>query len=574
MRRIIPALAAAVLLCSCSHQRQSASRPALGGKQYGGTFHINMVRGNPNGLDPVIINSKLADDIASQIYDQLIALDSNLNITPELATRWELSPDGRTYTFHLRTDVLFQDNACFPGGKGRRFVSSDVMYSLERGCDPGTRSVAYWVFQDKVEGANDYFNARADSTKQENIPRVTGFAAPDDSTFQITLIKPYAPFMYYLVESVGDVVPHEAIEYYKKDFFQHPVGTGAFVFDHWTPDVEIVLTRNPHYWQHDALGNSLPLLDGVQVQFIKDDKIQFNEFNQGALDECYPLPTENFPQIVDASTKTPMPDYQKYALQHTPALCTWFLNFQTAKPPFDNATVRQAFSYAIDREKIVRYVLKGQPYAAGTHGIVPPAFKKYPIDSVAGYTYDAVKAQALLTAAGYPGGKGFPDVTFNVYPDPRLLQIAEAVQNMLSSTLNVNIHLQVVQFAQLMDEAEAGSLSFWGTRWYGDYPDPENFMNLFYGALVPSTSNVPSYPNDTRFKDAAFDAIFARALATTDETERNALYAAADREAMRNAPSIILFYEEHYRLVQPYVRDYPLDAMERIDLKWTWLGAH
>ncbi|HZV12510.1 MAG TPA: ABC transporter substrate-binding protein [Candidatus Kapabacteria bacterium] len=573
MKRLLAVFAVTLLFASCSKQNSHQYRPAQGGKQYGGTYHINMIRGNPNGLDPVIINSKLADDIASQIYDQLISLDSNLNVEPELATRWELSPDGRTYTFYLRTDVFFQDNECFPSSEGRKFVASDVAYSLERACDPATHTVAYWVFEDKVEGANAYFESRTDTTKTK-VPHVSGFVIVDDSTFQIKLIKPYAPFIYYLVESCGDIVPHEAVEHYGKDFFQHPVGTGAFTFVKWTPDVEIVLVRNPHYWLHDAAGNQLPLLDGVQIQFIQDDKIQFNEFTRGTFDECYPLPTENFPLIVNANTKTLTKDYDKFVLQHTPALSTWFLNFLTTKPPFDNPKVRQAFSYAIDREKIVRYVLKGQPYAAGTHGIVPPAFKKYAIDSVYGYTFDADKARKIFADAGYPDGKNFPQVTFNVYPDPRLMQIAEAVQNMLSTTLNIKIELQIIQFSQLMDNAEAGKLGFWGTRWYGDYPDPENFLNLFYGALVPKADNIPSYPNDTRFNDPVFNDIYSRALATTDEAKRNSLYIQAESEAMKNAPSIILFYEEHYRLLQPYVHSYPLDAMERIDLKWVWLGDH
>src|SRR5258706_10394894 len=124
-----PLLRAAALCCflaalvsGCGKKGTRELRPAAGGKHFGGTYHINMIRGNPNGLDPVIINSKLADDIASQVYDQLIALDSTSQLVPELATRWELSPDGKVYTFHLRTEVTFHDDPCFAGGTGRPFV--------------------------------------------------------------------------------------------------------------------------------------------------------------------------------------------------------------------------------------------------------------------------------------------------------------------------------------------------------------------------------------------------------------------------------------------------------------------
>lgn len=569
---LVALCSSAFIVWGCGPKSAHDLHSAAAGKKYGGTYNINMIRGNPNGLDPVIINSKLADDIAAQIFDQLISLDSSLGLVPELATRWELSPDGTTYTFHLRNDVSFQDDPCFADGKGRKFTARDVVYSFERACDPRTRTVAYWVFQDKVEGANAFFETRADSIKGNEVEHVSGVRAPDDTTFQIVLTRPYAPFIYYLVESCCDIVPHEAVEKYGKDFFQHPVGTGAFAFDHWRPDDEMLLKRNPHYWQKDAAGNQLPLLDGILFKFIKDDKTQFNEFTQGTFDECTPLPTEFFERIVDTATKKTTAEYSKFKLQATPALCTWFVNFLTTKAPFDNVNVRRAFSCAVDRDKIVRFVLKGQPFAPGTHGIVPPAFPKYPIDSVHGYHYDPEQARKYLSDAGYPDGKNFPEIKLHVYPDPRLLQVAEAVQNMLSSTLHITINLQVMQFAQLMDNAEAGSLNIWGTRWYGDYPDPENFLNLWYGALVPVTDAVPSYPNDTRYNGAVFNAEFGRALRLANDGERNNAYVTAENAAMADAPSIILFYEEHYRLLQPTVRDTPLDPMARVDLKWTWFS--
>lgn len=572
MKHIGFLVCATLLLVGCGKDKTRDLRSAAGGKHFGGTYHINMIRGNPNGLDPVIINSKLADDIAQQVYDQLISLDSTLAIIPELATRWELSPDGTVYTFHLRHDVTFHDDACFPGGTGRAFTAHDVVYSFERACDPKTRTVAYWVFQDKVAGANAYFESRADSIPGNDVAHVSGLQALDDTTFRITLLHPYAPFIYFLVESCCDVVPHEAVEHYGKDFFQHPVGTGAFTFDHWRPDDEMRLVRNPHYWQHDAQGNQLPLLDEIIFKFIKDDKTQFSEFTRGTFEECFPLPTEFFDKIVDTATRKPLPEYSTFTLQGTPALCTWFVNFLTTKPPFDNAHVRRAFSFAVDRDKIVRFVLKGQPYGPGTHGIVPPAFGRYPIESVKGFAFDPERARDEMSQAGYPDGKGFPEVVMHVYPDPRLLQVAEAVQNMLSTTLHITVKLQVLQFAQLMESAEAGTLNLWGTRWYGDYPDPENFLNLWYGSLVPPTDAVPSYPNDTRYNGATFNAAFGRALATADEQRRNAAYAEAEQAALNDAPCIILFYEEHYRLLQPYVRDTWLDAMARVDLKWTWFS--
>lgn len=559
-----------VALAACSDRaEQDSSQQRAGGKQAGGIYHLNMVRGDPNALDPVLINSKLADDIALQIYDRLLSLDSNLNLVPELATQWEVSDDGLTYTFRLRTDVSFHDDPCFPGGKGRRMTAQDVRYSLERCCDPATRSVQFWAFRDKVAGATEYYDAKLEKKEKADL-HVSGLQAPDDSTFRIQLIRPYAPFIYYLVNSLGCVVPREAVEKYGRDYFQHPVGTGPFVFVEWKHDQNITLRRNPAYWQHDEAGNQLPLLDGVEITFIKDDKIQLTEFTKGTLDECFGIPTEFFPYVVDANTRALMPEYRQYVLQAQPAMLSWFFDFLCTKPPFDNADVRRAFSCAIDRDKIVKYVLRNAPYAPAVHGITPPVIPGYDITQIPGYTVDETKAREYMAKAGYPGGNGFPPVTMTVYPEPRLLQVAEAVKDMLEKTLNISVNMRIIQFAQLLELAEAGKLEFWGTRWYGDYPDPENYLNLFNGALVPEDNAQPSYPNSTRYSNPEFTALLNRAVETRDSSERTELYRRAETLAMQDAPALMLFYEMHYRLLQPRVRGNPLDPMNRVVLKRVW----
>ena len=128
MHHIILMCIIAFGIMGCQKKEQVQLTSAKGGKNYGGVFRINMIRGNPNGLDPVIINSKLADDIALQVYDRLISFDSSLGVIPEAAKSWEISGDGKEYLFHLRSDMRFHDNACFPNGKGRRMTAKDVEY--------------------------------------------------------------------------------------------------------------------------------------------------------------------------------------------------------------------------------------------------------------------------------------------------------------------------------------------------------------------------------------------------------------------------------------------------------------
>ena len=558
-------------LASCTKEQETQLISAKGGKNYGGVFRINMIRGNPNGLDPVIINSKLADDIALQVYDRLISFDSSLGVIPEAAKSWEISADGKEYVFHLRSDMIFHDNACFPNGKGRKMTAKDVEYSLTRACDPKARTVHYWAFKDKVVGANAFYDARVAGKDVKNIE---GIQAIDDSTLKITLTRAYSPFLLLLANSLGCIIPKEAVEKYGRDFFQNPVGTGPFMFVEWRPDISMTFRKNPNYWQKDEVGNKLPYLDSLVFTFIKDDKLQLKEFTDGNLDECFTLPTEFFEDIVDTKNKKAKAPYDQFQLQSTPALLTWFIDYLCIKAPFDNPDVRRAFSYAIDRKNIVKYVLKDAPYGPALHGITPPVFKNYDIKNIPGFDLNIQKARELLAKAGYPNGKNFPKVTFHIYPEPRLVQVAEAVRSMIKSNLGIELQIQTIQFSEFLQLAEEGKLAMWGTRWYGDYPDPENYINLLDGALVPKTLSEPSYPNSTRYTNTQATALFAQAMAETDESKRMELYKQAESMAIADAPATMLFYEMHYRLLQPWVRGYPLDGLARVNLRTVWYNKN
>lgn len=530
-------------------------------------MHINMIRGNPNALDPVLISSKLSDDIALQIYDRLLTLDTLLVLQPELARSWEVSEDGRTYTFHLRTDVFFHDNPCFEGGVGRKVTAEDVRYSFERNCDPQQKTVQFWAFKDKVLGASEYFESRL--SNDGTVTSVEGLQAPNDSTFVITLTAPYAPFIYYVVNSLGCVVPKEAVAKYGDDFFANPVGSGPFVFKEWLPDRYISLEKNSKYWQKDGQGRQLPLLDKVRISFITDDKVQLQQFESGELDECYGLPMETFDNIV-ADGSALQPQYDKYILQQSPAMLTWFVNFLTTEAPFDDARIRQAFSLAIDRERIVTFALKNSPLSAAYHGVTPPVMPGYNVGEIEGLMYRPELARSLLAEAGFPGGAGFPPVVFSVYEEPRLVLVAEIMQAMLQEELGIQVEIRKLQFARLLDEAKMGRLQMWGTRWYGDYPEAENYLNLYNGLLVPSNEQQPSYPNGTRYSNDTVNSLLLDAVRENELSERNRLYVQAEQIIVRDAPSVFLTYEKHYRLLQPWIGGYPLDPMNRVILKYAY----
>lgn len=570
-------------------------RPAQGGKHLGGTFRLNMLRGSPNGLDPVRISSKLADDIALNIFDRLITFDSTLGVVGELAKSWDISADGRLYTFHLRTDVRFHDNVSFPNGHGRLLTAADVAYSFGRACDPRTNTVSFWAFQDRVVGAVRYFDAckaggAASGTKSGSSgtannsssgtanknPWPDGIQVVDDSTLTIRLEAPFAPFLLTLANGFGCVVPHEAVEHYGADFNRHPVGSGPFRFDHWEEDRSMTLLRNPEYWQKDGHGNRLPLLDSIHISFIKDDNVQFLSFRQGDLDECFTIPTEIFPSVINRSltdgSVRMQEQFTQYQLQATPAWCTWFVDFLCTQQPFNNEHVRRAFALSIDRHRLVRYVLANAPSAPAQRGITPPVLPAYNTNGIDGIDYNPSRAREELRQAGHANGKGLEGLVLTIYPEPRLKQCAEALQRMWKENLNVDVSIEIIQFAQFLSMAEEGKFKMWGTRWYGDYPDAETFLTLFNGDLLPRDPNAASYPNSSRINDSLATSLIRNGVNEPNQELRHKYYAQAESRLAYLAPSALLFYEMHYRLLQPYVRGYPLDPMARIVLKHMWFA--
>lgn len=577
MKKLICFLLLAVILVSCGKKNgngdTSRFRPANGGKFYGGTFRDNEVS-EMRSLDPVGINDATSTHIGENVYDNLIEFDADLHIQPSLAERWEVSPDGLTYTFYLRKGVFFQDNPCFAGGKGREFTAEDVRYSFSRICDARARSLGFDYFRGKVVGADEYYKATQDAIGKPNtagLDGVKGFVAVGKYTFQVKLTRPFSPLEKYPALSVCMIHPREAVEYYKEDFFKNPVGTGPFKFVSWKPEQELIMVRNPNYWRKDEQGNQLPYLDTIKFTFIKDEKTQLLEFKQGNLDEAYRIPGEFFPEIVDEN-KNPKGEYAKFKLLHLPALSTQYYGMLATSEVFKDKRVRQAFSYAVDRERIVKFVLKNQAAGAGVNGLVPPPMPDYHSEKIQGYSFNPEKAKQLLAEAGFPNGKGFPSVALQLNQGGgRNVQVAEAIQQMLMDNLGIKVEMKQVEFARHLDEVDAGRSAFFRLGWVADYPDPENFLNLFYGKLVPELTE-KSPINQVRYNNPAFDVLFEQALATQDAAKRLELFHKAEQLAMDDAPMLLIYYDEDFRFIQPFVEDYRNNSMDRRPYKFIWLN--
>ncbi|MEO5501191.1 MAG: ABC transporter substrate-binding protein, partial [Ginsengibacter sp.] len=216
-------------------------------------------------LDPAFAKNQSIMWAIHQIYNTLVQTDDQLNIVPSLATSWDVSPDNLVFTFHLRSDVYFQDNSCFTNGKGRKMTASDVVYSFSRIMDPATASSGAWIF-----------NGRVDSIKP--------FTALNDSTFQLKLQRPFHPILGVVSMQYCSIVPHEAVEKYGKDFRRSPCGTGPFQFVAWEEGQALILKKNTHYFETDSTGSRLPYLNGIKISFLDNKATEFLEFQQKRLD--------------------------------------------------------------------------------------------------------------------------------------------------------------------------------------------------------------------------------------------------------------------------------------------------
>jgi len=562
------------LFSSCNNNSQTSTaekRVAKGGVKYGGVFRYNEVE-YLKTLYPQAVTEVTGHRIVTQIYEGLVSFNQkDLTIEPLLAKTWDVDSTATVYTFHLRSGVVFHDDACFPEGKGRVMTAHDFAYCFNLLCTPDAKNQGYSFYREIIKGADALYTARQKRKNEENELKSLGINALDDSTLQITLTKPYADFLNRLALPFAAVFPKEAIEKYKGDILYHTVGTGPFVLKALKADEAVVMARNEKYWGQDEFGNQLPYLDGIKVSFIKEDKTEMLELAKGNLEMKYRLPFSMIDQILDEQ-KNLKADYKKFQLQIVPEFSIQYYGFLIPDKIFQNKNVRLAFNYALDRVKIADYTAKGEGLPA-MYGFAPLGMPGYDNAQVKGYTFDVKKAKEYLAKAGYPNGKGFPKITLEINSGGgRNQDVAEAIKNMLTDNLNIDIELTQVLWAQHINNIETGKTYFWRFGWVADYPDPNNFFSQFYGKNIPATMEESSYSNPTRYKNAMYDALYEKSLVTTNAAERNKIYAQLDQMIVDDSPVLLIYYAMNRRLLQPYVKNFPNNGMEYRNLREVWLS--
>ncbi|MFI5365968.1 MAG: ABC transporter substrate-binding protein [Candidatus Binatia bacterium] len=479
-------------------------------------------------LDPARGYDTASWHFEEMLFNTLVDYDDDSNIVPQLATDWEVSPDHRTYTFHLRHDVQFTN--------GRPLVAADVRYGIGRVLNPHTRSQGAEFFRGII-GADACDATRCD---------VSGIETPDPYTVRFVLHDFDPLFLHKLTMPFAAAVPAEEVARWGEDFARHPVGSGPFMLQEWVTGQRLLVVRNPHYFEPNV-----PRLAGVLRLVGVNDELAWLKYDSDQLDVAN-IPPAEFPRVIHE------PRYQPL-LHHVTTMRTQYVGMNCRMLPFTDRRVRQALNYAVNKRKLLRLVNDRGVIAKG---ILPPNMPGYNAD-VPGYPYDPTRARQLLAQAGYPHGFA---TTLWVRADETTLRLAESVQQDLAD-VNVAMQIKAIAWGPFLEAVRAPDLvPLFLLGWEADFPDPSNFLEVLLHSKNIGTNNNANYSNPQ------VDALLDAAAYTVDPAARIALLQKVELLAIDDAPWIFLYHPATYDIVSPRVRDFRLHPLRPARLTRVWLA--
>jgi peptide/nickel transport system substrate-binding protein/oligopeptide transport system substrate-binding protein len=469
----------------------------------------------PKSMDPTMANDITTGVISGLMYDNLVQFGIGNDLQPGLAQSWEISSDGRVYTFNLRDDVYFWD--------GKQLTARDVVYSFHRTLNPETRSSMTWLL-DPILGASEFMQGKADS--------ISGIRMINPSKIELILSKPFAPFIGFLAVPPTAIVPYKEGDPVQPELKTTPMGTGAWIFAEWQSDRKLSFKKNPNYFNGPAK------LDGILLNNMPETLTQAVEFEAGNLDSMV-VPNSEFKYWTRSTA------WQPY-IQKMDELGIYYLAMNVERTPFTDKRVRQAVTYAIDREKIIHRILHNSATLA--HGPIPPGLAGYDSTRVP-LPYDPEKAKQLLVEAGYP-----EQCEFDLWVDPgaAISQTIEAIQHYLNEAgFKVNI---VRNDWNMMRDAmrKGGTDAYWG-NWWADYADAENFLAPLFHSKNSARRN--------RYNNSTVDENIESLQQSLDPEERKLLAMNIDSTLIEEAPYAFFWYPTSYTVFQPNLKNFIVHQM-------------
>ena len=538
------------------------------------------------GMDPIFASDRYSSNEIARVYEGLLEyhyLKRPYTLVPSLAAELPtVSKDGLTYTFKILPGVFFHDDPAFENGKGRELVAADFVYSIKRLADPKLQSTGWWVLDGKVKGLNEWRDNNSGKDVVDYSQEVEGLKAIDKYTLQFQLSKEFPQFLYSLAMPFTFVVAKEVVDHYGKEFLNHPVGTGAFILKKFDQSNKITYLKNPNfremYYPTEAseefkaqgflkdAGKRLPLVDKITVNIIIEDQPRWLNFQKGNLDYIS-VPKDNHESAVTPNNGVSEELKAKgIELLVTPSLDVTYTAFNHDNPLFNNVHLRRAMSLAYDVNKSNELFYNNTAMPA--QSIVPPGIAGYMDSYKNPYVGPNIEeAKKLLEKAGYPGGKGLPEITYDCPNSTVSRQTGEFFRKRMAE---IGIEIKVIQnpWPELQKKITNRTVMTYGIAWGADYPDAENFLQLLYGPNKAPGANGSGFNNDE------FNKLFEMSSVMQDSPQRTALYEKLNRLAAESVPLIYGVHRQSYLLKHGWVENYTstdfesgIDKFINIDLE-------
>jgi oligopeptide transport system substrate-binding protein len=478
---------------------------------------LNLLDSGPITLDPAISSESTSQVYIMQIFSGLDRLGADDKPVPDIAERWQVSDRGATYTFYLRPGVRFQD--------GKEVTAQDFKYSWERACRLETNSRTAATYLGDIVGAKDVLEGRA--------TQISGVQVIDAHTLKVTIDAPKVYFLAKLTYPAAFVVDKTNVES-GQDWWMKPNGTGPFKLTEWRQgDILVIEPNGLYYGQPANVKVVFHLLSGVPMALYELGQIDVAEVDEYNLDRA-------------ADKRGPF--YNE--LYTFPELSFYYIGFNTNKPPFDDVNVRRAFCYAVNKDKIIKVILKDSMTKAD--GILPPEMPGYN-ERLQGLGYDVAKAKSLIASSKYGNISNLPPITLTVSGlGGNISQYLGAVIQDWRENLGIEVKVRQLEpeiFSYYINE-EADQM-FIGA-WIADYPDPQNFLDiLFHTGAEYNTGN---------YSNPDVDGLLDKAATEQDETARLTMYQQAEQKIVDDAACLPMFFMKTYLLVKPYVNNYKPDV--------------
>ncbi len=474
---------------------------------------------NPETLDPALNSAVDGGNMILHTFECLLTVDEEGKLAPGQAESWEVSEDGLTWTFHLRDGLKWSD--------GSDLTANDFVYSWQRVCDPNTAAPYAETVLSMVEG---YEEAIAGDITKLNV------VAVDDTTLEVHLTSAcsyfgslaafatLSPVQQATIEANGDAWAVDASTY---------ISNGSFYISEWVPGSYIMCTKNPNYWNADAVK-----LDAIKFNLIEDANASYSAYQTGEVLFIKDVPTEEIPSLEGN------PEFYV-----DPIIGTYYLSLNTQKAPFDDANVRKALSLAIDREYVAGTLMQGT-YSAASNFMGPGwidtdgsqfmdnANGGQPYIDITNHEANVEEAKRLLAEAGYPDGEGFPAITYSTNDAGYHKVVAEYLQQAWAE-LGITLDVDIVEWASFTPMRRNGDYEASRNGWVGDYSDPSNMLDLLY-----STNG----NNDGKFNNKDYDAAMDISRTTLDAAERSEALHKAEDILMNEAGCIPVAYYNDFWL--------------------------